>query len=111
MFRGRAFCYSDLGLLLVDLSELTRGPLSASSFAPGLGLGRRNRRTAECRPVEGDARILRLERAYNLIVKHLASDLDVWRRPEPIQDARPRFAATARHGLDEVDVLISALVS
>src|SRR6185295_4011819 len=41
----------------------------------------------------------------------LAADLDIRRRPEPVEDALPDFAAPVGDRLDEVEILGAALVA
>jgi hypothetical protein len=102
------------GLNLVALAGLTRllrGTLHAAPLPPWFDLGRRNRRLAKHFPVERHVRILGFERVADGFVERLAADHHTRGSPEPVKDSGARCLSAPCGGINQVDVLVSALVS
>ena len=86
--------------------------LDPPAFAPVLGVGRRNRRRQQARPVEPDAGVLRFDRAAHIVCKREAADFHLRGRAEPEQEALAgRLASPRDAGLDDREVLVSASVA
>src|SRR5262249_36048995 len=82
--RGLARCFFRLGLFLARHSF---GTFRSPPLAPLLRVSRRNRRVDNFLPVEGDTRILRLERPTERVIERLPPDLYVGWRTKPVEDA------------------------
>src|SRR5262249_8256262 len=84
--------------------------LGSTALAPMLRLGRRNGGVCDGAPVERDLRILLLQRRPCRRGERLPPELHAGRRAKPVQHTRADLAAAAGRRLDQVEVLVAALV-